>query len=91
MPSAANAPGSVDPGLFAITARVKKAEDVDYVRDRILGDREGVPGEAGGRRAAGRACASACATSWRCSMDNSDTIAQHSLVLRGAASERRRR
>ena len=31
-----NAPSSVDPSLFEITARVKKAEDVDYVRDRIL-------------------------------------------------------
>jgi zinc protease len=31
-----NAPGSVDPSLFQITARVKKVEDVDYVRDRIL-------------------------------------------------------
>ncbi|MCX6626772.1 MAG: pitrilysin family protein [Candidatus Solibacter sp.] len=31
-----NAPGSVDPGLFEITARVKKAGDMDYVRDRIL-------------------------------------------------------
>jgi zinc protease len=32
----ANAPGSVDAGLFEITARVKKTEDMDYVRDRIL-------------------------------------------------------
>jgi zinc protease len=32
----ANAPGSVDAGLFEISARVKKAEDMDYVRDRIL-------------------------------------------------------
>ncbi len=31
-----NAPGNVDPSLFEITARVKKAEDMDYVRDRIL-------------------------------------------------------
>jgi zinc protease len=31
-----NAPGSVDPSLFEITARVKKAEDLDYVRERIL-------------------------------------------------------
>ena len=31
-----NAPSSVDPSLFEITARVKKAEDVEYVRDRIL-------------------------------------------------------
>jgi len=32
----ANAPVSVDAGLFEITARVKKAEDMDYVRERIL-------------------------------------------------------
>jgi zinc protease len=31
-----NSPGEVDPSLFVITARVKKAEDVEYVRDRIL-------------------------------------------------------
>lgn len=31
-----NAPSSVDPALFEITARVKKAEDMDYVRERIL-------------------------------------------------------
>jgi zinc protease len=31
-----NAPGNVDPSLFEITARVKKAADMDYVRDRIL-------------------------------------------------------
>jgi zinc protease len=31
-----NASDSVDPSLFEITARVKKPEDVDYVRDRIL-------------------------------------------------------
>jgi zinc protease len=31
-----NAPGSVDPSLFEITARVKKVEDLDYVRERIL-------------------------------------------------------
>jgi len=30
------APGSVDPSLFEITARVKKADDLDYVRDRVL-------------------------------------------------------
>ena len=32
----ANAPGSVDPSLFEISARVKKVEDMDYVRERIL-------------------------------------------------------
>jgi zinc protease len=32
----ANAPGSIDAGLFEIAARVKKAEDVDYVRGLIL-------------------------------------------------------
>jgi zinc protease len=32
----ASAPDNVDPGLFQIMARVKKAEDMDYVRDRIL-------------------------------------------------------
>ena len=32
----ANAPGSVDAGLFEISARVKKVEDMDYVRERIL-------------------------------------------------------
>jgi zinc protease len=30
-----NAPSDVDPGLFEITARVKKAEDIDYVRQCI--------------------------------------------------------
>ncbi len=30
------APGSVDPSLFQITTRVKKAEDLDYVRDQVL-------------------------------------------------------
>ena len=29
-------PGNVDPSLFEITARVKKAADLDYVRDQIL-------------------------------------------------------
>jgi zinc protease len=29
-------PDNVDPGLFEITARVKKVEDMDYVRDQIL-------------------------------------------------------
>lgn len=33
----ANAPREVDPSLFEIIARVKKPEDVDYVRDAILG------------------------------------------------------
>jgi zinc protease len=32
----ASSPGSVDPALFEITARVKKAADVDYVRNQIL-------------------------------------------------------
>ncbi|HEY1338353.1 MAG TPA: pitrilysin family protein [Bryobacteraceae bacterium] len=32
----ASAPFNVDPSLFDITARVKKTEDVDMVRDRIL-------------------------------------------------------
>jgi zinc protease len=32
----AGAPGETDPGLFTIGARVKKAEDLDYVRDEIL-------------------------------------------------------
>jgi len=32
----ANAPSNVDASLFEITARVKKAADLDYVRDRIL-------------------------------------------------------
>ena len=31
-----SAPGSVDPGLFDIIARVKQAGDMDYVRDEIL-------------------------------------------------------
>ena len=31
-----NAPSDVDPGLFEISARVKKAEDVEYVRQCIL-------------------------------------------------------
>src|SRR5206468_925844 len=31
-----DAPGNVDPSLFEVTARVKKGEDMDYVRDRIL-------------------------------------------------------
>jgi zinc protease len=32
----AYSPSSVDPDLFEITARVKKAADLDYVRDQIL-------------------------------------------------------
>jgi zinc protease len=32
----ASAPDSVDPGLFQIMARVKKSDDMDYVRDQIL-------------------------------------------------------
>jgi zinc protease len=32
----ANAPSRVDAGLFEIMARVKKVQDVDYVRQRIL-------------------------------------------------------
>jgi len=32
----ASSPSSVDPALFEITARVKKAADLDYVRDQIL-------------------------------------------------------
>ena len=32
----ANAPSEVDPSLFTIGARVKKVEDMDYVRDQIL-------------------------------------------------------
>jgi zinc protease len=32
----ANAPGNVDAALFEISARVKKVEDMDYVRERIL-------------------------------------------------------
>jgi zinc protease len=32
----ASAPNRVDPSLFEVLARVKKAEDVDYVRDQIL-------------------------------------------------------
>jgi zinc protease len=32
----ANAPANVDPSLFQITARVRKREDMDGVRDRIL-------------------------------------------------------
>jgi zinc protease len=32
----ANAPGNIDAGLFEITARVKKVEDLDYVRERML-------------------------------------------------------
>jgi zinc protease len=32
----ASAPDSVDPSLFEIFARVKRAEDIDYVRDQIL-------------------------------------------------------
>jgi zinc protease len=32
-----SAPSNVDPSLFEILARVKKAEDMDYVRDQILG------------------------------------------------------
>jgi zinc protease len=31
-----NAPGNVDAGLFEVSARVKKVEDMDYVRERIL-------------------------------------------------------
>jgi zinc protease len=32
----ADSPDHVDPSLFEVTARVKKAEDLDYVRDQIL-------------------------------------------------------
>ena len=32
----ASSPGSVDPDLFTINARVKRAEDLTYVRDQIL-------------------------------------------------------
>jgi len=32
----ANAPAEADPGLFEIVARVKRAEDLDYVRDQIF-------------------------------------------------------
>jgi zinc protease len=32
----AGGPNDVDPSLFTITARIKKVEDVDYVRDQIL-------------------------------------------------------
>src|SRR5262249_18533780 len=32
----AGAPSDVDPGLFEIVARVKRAEDMDYVREQIL-------------------------------------------------------
>jgi zinc protease len=32
----ANAPGNADAALFEVSARVKKAEDLDYVRGRIL-------------------------------------------------------
>ena len=31
-----SAPSEVDPGLFEIVARVKRVEDMDYVRDQIL-------------------------------------------------------
>lgn len=31
-----SSPSNVDPSLFQITARVKKADDMDYIRDRIL-------------------------------------------------------
>src|SRR5262249_27232516 len=31
-----NSPSRVDPALFTISARVKKKEDVEYVRDQVL-------------------------------------------------------
>jgi zinc protease len=32
----ANAPHNVDPSIFTITSRVRKPEDMDYIRDQIL-------------------------------------------------------
>ena len=71
----ASAPGEVDPGLFTIGARVKKVEDMDYVRDQILATvkqfQEKAPDVARLERIRKR-------TRYQLalSMDNSDTIAQ---------------
>ena len=73
--------GSVDPSLFEITARVKKAEDVDYVRDQILETVKQFQEKPVDAAQAGHGAQARCATSSRCSMDNSDTIAQHSVAV----------
>jgi zinc protease len=70
-----NAPGNVDPSLFEITARVKKAEDLNYVRDRILETVKGFqdkPVDAARLDTVRKRLRYQVALS----MDNSDTIAQ---------------
>jgi zinc protease len=70
----AGAPDDVDPGLFTITARVKKLEDLDYVRDQILATvkqfQESPPDLAALERVRKRQ-----RYQLALSMDNSDTIA----------------
>ena len=78
------------PSLFEITARVKKAEDVDYVRDQILETVKAFqekPVDAARLDAVRKRLRYQVALS----MDNSDTIAQILCALRGAASARRKR
>ena len=72
---AANAPGTVDPGLFEITARVKKPEDLDYVKQQILATVESFrakPVDAAKLDTVRKRLRYQVALS----MDNSDTIAQ---------------
>ncbi|HJZ96220.1 MAG TPA: pitrilysin family protein [Candidatus Solibacter sp.] len=70
----ASAPSEVDPGLFTIGARVKKVEDMDYVRDQILATvkqfQEKAPNAARLERIRKRQ-----RYQLALSMDNSDTIA----------------
>jgi zinc protease len=71
----ASSPKQVDPGLFEILARVKKPEDVAYVRDQILGaihDLQEKPVEQARLDTVRRHMRYELALS----MDNSETIAQ---------------
>ena len=71
----ANAPGNVDAGLFEIVARVKKAEDMDYVNQQILATVEAFrskPVDAAKLDTVRKRLRYQVALS----MDNSDTIAQ---------------
>jgi zinc protease len=70
-----SAPTSVDPALFTVTARVKKAADLDYVRDQVLQTIKAFqekPVDAARLDAARRRLRYEVALA----MDNSETIAQ---------------
>jgi zinc protease len=70
----AGAPSERDPGLFTIGARVKKVEDMDYVRDQILAtvkQFQETPADASKLERIGKRLRYQLALS----MDNSDTIA----------------